>query len=61
MYMIFCRNLIAASYVMFTIGIVSIHLVNVSIAMNPNLNPPSALSKTPTISIPQIAKVGGDQ
>jgi hypothetical protein len=30
--------------------------VNVSIAMNKNMNPPGALGKTPTMSIFQIAK-----
>jgi hypothetical protein len=41
------RNLIAASCVMFTTGIASIHLVNVSIAMNRILNPPGALGRCP--------------
>jgi hypothetical protein len=53
--MILYRNLIAVSLVMFTIGIASIHLVNVLIATNKNLNPPGALGKTPTMSISQIA------
>jgi hypothetical protein len=52
---ILCRYLIVASCVMFTIGIASIYLVNMSIVMNRNLNPLSALGKAPTISIPQIA------
>jgi hypothetical protein len=39
---------------MFTTGIVSNHFVNM-IVMNKNLNPPGALVKTPTMSIPQIA------
>jgi hypothetical protein len=46
------RNLTAFPCVMFTIGIASIHLVNVSIAINRNMNPPDALGKAPTISIP---------
>jgi hypothetical protein len=51
-----CRNLIAASYIMFTTGVASIHLVNVSMPMNKNLNSPGALGRMPTMSIPQIAK-----
>jgi hypothetical protein len=31
-------------------------LVNVSIAINKNLKPPSALGRMPTMSIPQIVK-----
>jgi hypothetical protein len=56
MYMILCRNLTATSYMMFTTGIASIHLVNVSIVMNKNRNPLGALGKMPMISIPQIEK-----
>jgi hypothetical protein len=56
LYMIHCKNLIAASYVVFTTGIASTHIVNVPIVMNKNLNPPGALGKTSTMSIPQIAK-----
>jgi hypothetical protein len=41
---------------MFTSGISSIYLVNVSIMMNKKLNSSGALGKTPTMSIPQIAK-----
>jgi hypothetical protein len=41
---------------MFTTGIASIHLVNVSMAMNKNLKPPGALGRMPMMSIPQIAK-----
>jgi hypothetical protein len=48
--------LTVASYIMFTTGIASIHLVNVSILMNKYLNPPSALGKMSTMSIPQIVK-----
>jgi hypothetical protein len=53
--MILYRNLTAPSYVMFTIGIASIYFVNVSIATKRNMNPPGALGKAPTMSIPQIA------
>jgi hypothetical protein len=41
---------------MFTNGIASIQLVNVSIVSNKNLKPPSALGKMPMMLIPQIAK-----
>jgi hypothetical protein len=40
---------------MFTTGMASIHLVNVSIKANKNLNPPGALGKIPMMSIPHIA------
>jgi hypothetical protein len=36
--------------------VASIHLVNVSMPMNKNLNPPRALGRMPTMSIPQFAK-----
>jgi hypothetical protein len=49
------RNLIAASCVMFTTDIASIHLVNVLIETNKNLNPLGDLGKAPMMSIPQIA------
>jgi hypothetical protein len=55
LYMILCRNLTDVSCVMFTTGIASIHLVNVSIARNKNLNPPVALGRMSTILFPQIA------
>jgi hypothetical protein len=55
LYMILCKNLTAASYVIFIIGIASIHLVYVSIMTNKNLKPPGALGM-PTMSIPQIVK-----
>jgi hypothetical protein len=54
--MILCRNLIAASCVMFITGMASIHLVNMSIVMNKNLNPPGALGEICTMSISHIAK-----
>jgi hypothetical protein len=43
--------LIIASCVIFIAGIASIHLVNLSIVMNKNLNPPGALGNMPTASI----------
>jgi hypothetical protein len=56
MYMILCKNLSTASCVIFTIGIAFVHLVNVSITMNRNLNPTRALGKMSMMSIFQIAK-----
>jgi hypothetical protein len=56
LYMMLCRNFTTASCVIFTTGIASIHLVNVSITTNKNLKPPDALGKMPMKSIPQIAK-----
>jgi hypothetical protein len=56
LYMILYRNLTATSCVMFTTDIASIHLVNISTAMNKNLNPPGSLGKKPTMSILQIVK-----
>jgi hypothetical protein len=44
-----CRNLTNASCVMFTIAMTSIHLVNVSIAMNKNMNHHGALGKVPPL------------
>jgi hypothetical protein len=52
LYMIFYKNLNTASWVMFTTSIASIHFVNVSIETNKNINPPGALGKMLTISIP---------
>jgi hypothetical protein len=40
-----CRNLIAASWVIFTAGTTSIHLVNVSTPMNKYLKPSGALGQ----------------
>jgi hypothetical protein len=54
--MMLCRNLTAASYVIFATDIASIHLVNVSIAMNKNLKLLGAPGKMPMMSIPQITK-----
>jgi hypothetical protein len=54
------RNLTAASYVIFTTGIASIHLVNVSMPTNKNLKPPEAIGRMPMMSIPYIAKRPGD-
>jgi hypothetical protein len=56
LYMILYRNLTTTSCVMFTTVIAFIHLVKVSIAINKNMNPLSALGRAPTMSIPQIAK-----
>jgi hypothetical protein len=50
------RNLTTASWVIFTAGMASIHLVNVSTPTNKYLNPPSALGKMTRMSIPYIAK-----
>jgi hypothetical protein len=52
LYMILCRNLTAISCRMFTTGIASIYLVNMSITINKNLNPPGALGRTPMMLIP---------
>jgi hypothetical protein len=54
--MMLYRNLTATSYVIFARDIASIHLVNVAIVMNKNLNPSGALGNMPMMSIPQIAK-----
>jgi hypothetical protein len=54
--MMLCRNLTAAPWVIFTVGMASIHLVNVSTLTNKYLKPPSVLGKMPTMSIPQTVK-----
>jgi hypothetical protein len=51
--MILCRNLTIASWVIFTAGMTSIHLMNVTILTNKYLNPPGALDRMPTMSIPK--------
>jgi hypothetical protein len=56
LYMMLCKNLTAASWVIFTTGTASIHLMNVSIPMNKYLKLPGALGKMLTMSILQIAK-----
>jgi hypothetical protein len=45
--MMLYRKLTIVSCIMFTSGIASIHLVNVSIVTNKNLNPPGALGSIP--------------
>jgi hypothetical protein len=52
LYMMLYSNLTAASCIIFTTGIASIHLVNVSITIKKNLKPPGALDKMPMMSIP---------
>jgi hypothetical protein len=54
--MMLCRNLTVVSWVIFTAGTTSIHLVNVLTLMKKYLKPPGALGKMPTMSIPQTAK-----
>jgi hypothetical protein len=49
-------NLTAASCVIFTTGVASIYLVNVSMLMNMNMKPPGALRRTTMMSIPHIIK-----
>jgi hypothetical protein len=49
-------NLTAAFCVMFTTGVASIHLVNVSMSTNKNLKPPGALGRMPMMSTPYTAK-----
>jgi hypothetical protein len=56
LYMIFCRNLTAASWVIFTVGMTFIHLENVSIPTNKYLKPLGALGRMPTMSIPHTTK-----
>jgi hypothetical protein len=54
--MMLYRYLTTDSCIMFTIGVAFIHLVNVLMPMNKNLNPLGALGRMSTMSIPQIAK-----
>jgi hypothetical protein len=54
--MMLLNNLTTASCVMFTTGVASIHLANVSMLTNKNLNPPGALGRMPMMSTPHIAK-----
>jgi hypothetical protein len=56
LYIMLLRNLTTASYVMFTTGVASIHLVNVSMPTNKNLKPLGALGRIPTMSTPHAAK-----
>jgi hypothetical protein len=51
MYMKLCSNLTIASCELFTTDIVSIHLVNVSMVINKNLNPPDTLGRALTMLI----------
>jgi hypothetical protein len=51
LYMILYRNLIDASWVMFTTSITSIYLVNMSMVTNKNLKPPGALGRMPMMLI----------
>jgi hypothetical protein len=59
--MILCKDLTAASYMMFTTSMASIHFVNVSIMMNKNLKPPGALGRRPTMSILKLLKARRDR
>jgi hypothetical protein len=54
--MILYRNLTAASSVIFTTGMASIHLVNVLTPTNMYLNPPGSLGRMTTMSNPHTAK-----
>jgi hypothetical protein len=54
--MMLLRKLTVASYVMFTTGVASIYLMNVSMLMNKNLKSPGALERIPMMSIPHIVK-----
>jgi hypothetical protein len=56
LYIMLWRNLTVASYVMFTTGVASIHLMKVSMPTNKNIKPPGALGRTTMMSIPHIAK-----
>jgi hypothetical protein len=54
--MMLLRKLTAASCVMFATGVVSIHLVNVSMPTNKNLKSHGALERILMMYIPHIAK-----
>jgi hypothetical protein len=54
--MMLYRNLTTASWVIFTVSMTSIHLVNVSTPMNKYMKPPGSLGTMPTMSIPETAK-----
>jgi hypothetical protein len=56
LYMMLYRNLTAASWVIFTASMSSIHLVNMLILMNKYLKPPGALGKMLMMSIPLTAE-----
>jgi hypothetical protein len=56
LYIMLLRNLTAASCVMFTTEVASIHLVNVSMPTNKNLKLPGALGRMSMISTPHTAK-----
>jgi hypothetical protein len=61
LYLILLRNLTAAYCVIFTTGVASIHLVNVSMPTNKNLNPPGALGRMSMMSTPISQKARRDR